>query len=152
MDWPMDWLVPFYLWIKALHIVSVIAWMAGMLYLPRLFVYHCDAAPGTPASEMLKVMERRLLRAIINPAMIATFVFGGALLATPGAMEWSEGWIYAKLALVLAMTGVHGLLSRWRKDFENDRNRRPARFYRIINELPTILMIAIVILVVVKPF
>lgn len=152
MEGPMDWLVPLYLWIKALHIVSVIAWMAGMLYLPRLFVYHCDAAPGTAASEMLKVMERRLLRAIINPAMVATFVFGGALLATPGAVDWPEGWIYAKLALVLALTGVHGMLSRWRKDFENDRNRHPARFYRIINEVPTILMIAIVILVVVKPF
>lgn len=152
MEGPLDWLVPLYLWIKALHIVSVIAWMAGMLYLPRLFVYHCDAAPGTPASEMLKVMERRLLRAIINPAMVATFVFGGALLATPGAVDWPEGWIYAKLALVLALTGVHGMLSRWRKDFENDRNQRPARFYRIINEVPTILMIAIVILVVVKPF
>ena len=148
----MDWLIPLYPWTKALHIVSVIAWMAGMLYLPRLFVYHCDAAPGTPASDMLKVMERRLLRAIINPAMIATFLFGGALLATPGAVDWSQGWIYAKLALVLIMSGVHGMLSRWRKDFENDRNRRPARFYRIINELPTILMIAIVILVVVKPF
>lgn len=148
----MDWLIPLYPWTKALHIVSVIAWMAGMLYLPRLFVYHCDAAPGTPASEMLKVMERRLLRAIINPAMIATFLFGGALLATPGAIDWSQGWITAKLALVLIMSGVHGMLSRWRKDFENDRNRRSARFYRLINELPTVLMIAIVILVVVKPF
>ena len=148
----MDWLVPFYPWTKALHIVSVIAWMAGMLYLPRLFVYHCGAAPGTPASEMLKVMERRLLRGIINPAMIATFLFGAALLATPGAVDWSQGWIYAKLALVVLLTAVHGMLARWRKDFENDRNRRPARFYRIINELPTILMIAIVILVVVKPF
>lgn len=148
----MDWLIPFYPWTKALHIISVIAWMAGMLYLPRLFVYHCDAAPGTPASEMLKVMERRLLRAIINPAMIAVFLFGGTLLATPGVVDWSSGWIYAKLTLVLVLSGVHGMLSRYRKDFENDRNRHPARFYRIINEVPTILMIAIVILVVVKPF
>lgn len=148
----MDWLAPLYPWTKALHIISVIAWMAGMLYLPRLFVYHCDAAPGTPASEMLKVMERRLLRAIINPAMIATFLFGGALLATPGIVDWSQGWIYTKLVLVLILSAVHGMLSRWRKEFEADRNQRPARFYRIINELPTILMIAIVILVVVKPF
>jgi putative membrane protein len=148
----MDWLTPLYPWTKAFHIVAVIAWMAGMLYLPRLFVYHCDAAPGTPASEMLKVMERRLLRAIINPAMIATVLFGAALVATPGVVDWSQGWFPAKLALVVAMTGVHGLLARWRKDFEADRNRRPARFYRIVNEVPTILMIAIVILAVVKPF
>jgi putative membrane protein len=148
----MDWLIPLYPWTKALHVISVIAWMAGMLYLPRLFVYHCDAAPGTPASEMLKVMERRLLRAIINPAMIAVFLFGGTLLATPGVVDWSSGWIYAKLTLVLVLSGVHGMLSRYRKDFENDRNRHPARFYRIINEVPTILMIVIVILVVVKPF
>ena len=148
----MDWLASLYPWTKALHIISVIAWMAGMLYLPRLFVYHCDAAPGTPASEMLKVMERRLLRAIINPAMIATFLFGGALLATPGIVDWSQGWIYTKLVLVLILSALHGMLSRWRKEFEADRNQRPARFYRIINELPTILMIAIVILVVVKPF
>ena len=148
----MDWLIPLYPWTKALHIVSLIAWMAGMLYLPRLFVYHCGAAPGTPASEMLKVMERRLLRAIINPAMTATILFGIALAATPGVVDWSRGWIYAKLALVVVMTGVHGLLARWRKDFAADRNQRPARFYRIINEVPTVLMIAIVILVVVKPF
>ncbi len=148
----MDWLTPLYPWTKAFHLVAVIAWMAGMLYLPRLFVYHCDAAPGTPASEMLKVMERRLLRAIINPAMIATVLLGVALLATPGVADWSHGWLHAKLALVAAMTGVHGLLARWRKDFEADRNRRPARFYRIVNEVPTILMIAIMILVVVKPF
>ncbi len=95
----MDWLTPLYPWTKALHIVAVIAWMAGMLYLPRLFVYHCGAAPGTPASEMLKVMERRLLRAIINPAMIVTVLLGVALLATPGVADWSQGWLHAKLAL-----------------------------------------------------
>ena len=148
----MDWLTPLYPWTKALHIVALIAWMAGMLYLPRLFVYHCDAAPGTPASEMLKIMERRLLRAIINPAMIATVVFGVALLATPGKADWSQIWLPAKLMLVGGMIGVHILLARWRRDFEADRNGRPARFYRFINEVPTILMIAIVILVVVKPF
>lgn len=147
----MDWLVPLYPWIKALHIISVIAWMAGMLYLPRLYVYHCDAAPGSDMSETFKVMERRLLRAIINPAMIAAFLFGGAMLATPGVIDWADWWVHAKLALVLAMTGVHGLLSRWRKDFEADRNTRSARFYRIANEAPTLLLIAIVILAVVKP-
>jgi len=147
----MDWLVPLYPWIKALHIISVIAWMAGMLYLPRLFVYHCDAAPGSDKSETFKVMERRLLRAIINPAMIAAFLFGGALLATPGAVDWGAWWVHAKLALVVAMTAVHGLFARWRKDFEADRNTRPARTYRIANEAPTLLMIAIVVLVVVKP-
>ena len=148
----MDWLTPLYPWTKALHIVALIAWMAGILYLPRLFVYHCDADPGTPASEMLKVMERRLLRAIINPAMIATVVFGLALLATPGVADWSQAWLAAKLVLVGGMIGIHVLLARWRRDFEADRNSRPARFYRFINEVPTILLIAIVILVVVKPF
>lgn len=147
----MGWLIPLYPWIKALHIISVIAWMAGMLYLPRLYVYHCAAAPGSDMSETFKVMERRLLRAIINPAMIAAFLFGGALLATPGLIDWSAWWIHAKLALVLAMTAVHGFLARWRKDFEADRNTRPARFYRIANEVPTLLMIAIVVLVVVRP-
>ena len=148
----MDALLAVYPWIKALHVIAVIAWMAGMLYLPRLFVYHCDAGPGTPASETFKVMERKLLRAIINPAMIATFLFGGLLMATPGAVDWSRGWIWVKLALVLALAAEHGLLARCRRDFEADRNRRPARFYRIINEVPAVLMIAIVILVVVKPF
>ena len=141
-----------YEWLKAFHIIAVIAWMAGKLYLPRLFVYHCDAAPGTPASEMLKTMERRLLRGIVNPAMIATVLFGVALLATPGIVDWSQHWIHVKLALVLLLIVVHGFLARWRKEFEADRNRRSARFYRFVNEVPTILMIAIVILVVVKPF
>jgi putative membrane protein len=140
-----------YLWVKSLHIVSVIAWMAGMLYLPRLYVYHCDAAPGSELSEKLKVMERRLLRAIINPAMIATFVFGGWLLLIPGVVDWSAWWIHAKLTLVLAMAGMHGVFSRWRKDFEADANKRSARHYRIANEIPTVLMIGIVFLVVLKP-
>ena len=147
----MDWLVGINPWIKALHVISVIAWMAGMLYLPRLFVYHADRAPGSEASEMLKVMERRLLRAIINPAMIATFVFGGLLLATPGMIDWSAWWIHAKLVLVVIMSGLHGAFARWRRDFEADRNTRPARFYRIANEVPTVLLIAIVILVFVRP-
>jgi len=145
------WLADAYLWIKALHIVSVVAWMAGMLYLPRLYVYHCAAAAQGELSETLKTMERRLLRAIINPAMIATFVFGALLLATPGAVDWGAWWIWAKLALVAAMAAMHGALARWRRDFEADRNVRPAKFYRIANEVPTLLLIAIVLLAVVKP-
>ncbi|MPY70056.1 MAG: protoporphyrinogen oxidase HemJ [Alphaproteobacteria bacterium] len=145
------WLADAYLWIKALHVVSVVAWMAGMLYLPRLYVYHCAAAPGGELSETLKTMERRLLRAIVNPAMVATFVFGALLLATPGAIDWGAWWIWAKLVLVAAMAAVHGALARWRRDFEADRNMRPAKFYRIANEIPTLLLIAIVILAVVKP-
>ena len=141
-----------YLWIKALHIISVIAWMAGMFYLPRLFVYHCDAAPGSPQSETFKVMERRLIRAIINPAMVASFVFGLILLANLPSATWSEAWIWVKLALVIGLAGFHGMLSRWRRDFEADRNTRPAKFYRIANEIPTVAVIIIVIMVVVKPF
>ncbi len=147
----MDWLVPLYPWIKALHIISVISWMAGMLYLPRLFIYHCDAEIGSDKSETFKIMERRLLRAIINPAMIASFLFGGALLATPGIIDWSSWWIYVKLVLVLILSGMHGLFSRWRKNFESDQNTLSTKTFRIANEVPTVLMIAIVILVVVKP-
>jgi putative membrane protein len=143
------WIVDWYAWIKALHLVSVIAWMAGLLYLPRLFVYHADAPTGSALSETLKVMERRLLRAIMNPAMIAVFVFGGLMLVV---QDWRQGWLHAKLVLVLVMTIVHHLYAAWRKDFAADRNKRPARFYRIWNEVPTLAMIAIVILVIVKPF
>ena len=139
-----------YLVLKSLHIIAVIAWMAGMLYLPRLYVYHADTKPGSPQSEMLKVMERRLLRAIINPAMVATWIFG-LILAYLGGY-WLQGWFILKLALVLALTAVHGAFSRWRKDFEADRNTRPARFYRVWNEVPTLLMIGIVFLVVLRPF
>ncbi len=147
-----DGLAEWYSWIKALHIISVIAWMAGMLYLPRLFVYHADAEVGSVQSETFKVMERRLLRAIINPAMMAAFLFGGLLILTPGVIDWSEGWPWIKAVAVIAMTGVHGYLSRWRRFFANDDNRHSARFYRAINEIPTVLLIVIVILVVVKPF
>jgi protoporphyrinogen IX oxidase len=147
----MDWLAPFYPWVKALHIISVMSWMAGMLYLPRLFIYHCDAEVGSDKSETFKIMERRLLRAIINPAMIASFLFGGALLATPGVIDWSSWWIYVKLVLVLIMSGMHGLFARWRKSFETDHNTLSTKTFRIANEVPTVLMIVIVILVVVKP-
>ncbi len=148
----MDWLLPWYPWIKALHVISVIAWMAGMLYLPRLFVYHVDAAPGSAQSETFKVMERRLLRGIVNPAMVLAWLFGGLLLATPGLVDWSQAWIWVKLAMVATMSGLHGYFSLWRRDFEADRNQRSARFYRLANELPTVLMIAIVVMVIVRPF
>jgi len=139
-----------YPWIKAVHLIAAIAWMAGMLYLPRLFVYHCAAEPGSQQSETFKVMERRLLKAIINPAMIATWALGLWLAWSVG--WWASGWFHAKLALVLALSAIHGLFAKWVKDFAADRNRRPAKLYRWVNELPTILMIGIVILVIVKPF
>jgi putative membrane protein len=147
----MDWLAPLYPWVKALHIISVISWMAGMLYLPRLFIYHCDADIGSEKSETFKIMERRLLRAIINPAMIASFLFGGALLVTPGVIDWASWWIYVKLTLILVLFGMHVLFARWRKNFEADENTLSTTTFRIANEVPTVLMIAIVILVVVKP-
>jgi putative membrane protein len=141
---------PYYLWVKAFHMIAVVAWMAGMLYLPRLFVYHCETVVGSPESERFKIMERRLLRAIINPAMIAVWVLGLALALSSGV--WREGWFEAKFVLVLAMSGVHGLYASWVKQFANDANTRPARIYRIWNEVPTVLLIGIVILAVVKPF
>ena len=140
-----------YLWVKALHVISIIAWMAGLLYLPRLFVYHCEAKPGSESSERFKVMERRLMRAIMNPAMIAAYVFGIAMLVLePGWL--SQGWLHAKILFVLGLSAVHGMMSRWMKDFAADHNTRPQRFFRIMNEVPTLLMIGIVIFVIVKPF
>ena len=141
-----------YLWIKALHVVAVISWMAAMLYLPRLFVYHASLVPGPHAgaqSETFKVMERRLLKAIMTPAMIATWLFGLILVWQSG--YYAAGWLQAKVALVLAMSGIHGWLARMVKDFAADRNTRGHRFYRVLNEGPTLLMVAIVVLVVVKP-
>ena len=139
-----------YDWLKALHIVAVISWMAGMLYLPRLYVYHAAAKPGSELSETLKVMERRLLRVIIDPAMAAAWVLGLSM-AWLGDL-WSQHWFHAKLGLLVLMQVNHALLARWRRHFEADSNRRPARFYRIANEATTLLMILIVIAVVVKPF
>jgi putative membrane protein len=141
-----------YLWIKAFHVISIIAWMAGLLYLPRLFVYHTQKEPGSDASETFKIMERRLLRAIMNPAMVASFVFGGLLLWDLGADALTMGWLHAKLACLAGLVVMHGLMARWRKEFAEDRNRHSERFYRVMNEVPTVLMIAIVILTVVKPF
>jgi protoporphyrinogen IX oxidase len=139
-----------YLWLKAAHVIAVIAWMAGMLYLPRLFVYHSATEIGSAQSETFKVMERRLLKAIINPAMIATWVLGLWLAFEGGFVK--AGWLHGKLALVLVLSALHGLFARWVKDFAADRNPRSPKFYRIINEVPTILMIGIVILAIVKPF
>ena len=144
-------LLAHYPWLMALHVVAMIAWMAGMLYLPRLYVYHADAPKGSDKSETFKIMERRLLRAIINPAMIATILFGALMvIANPALMQ--NGWLHAKFGLVALMVVTHIFFARWRKTFERDENTRPARFYRIWNEIPTLLMVAIVILVIVKPF
>jgi len=142
----------FYPWTKALHVISLIAWMAGMLYLPRLYVYHCDTMPGSVESERFKVMEYRLLRQITNPAMMATWTFGILLVLTPGVIDWSAGWWHVKLACVLLLSGFHGALSRWRRDFANDQRTLSQRFYRIANEVPTLLMVIIVIMVIVRPF
>ena len=140
-----------YLWVKALHMISVMAWMAGMLYLPRLFVYHCDAETGSELSETLKVMERRLLRLIINPAMISSWVFGLTMLVASGDVLWSQPWMIIKLVCVVFMSIAHGEMAKWRKEFEADRNRRSQKFYRIANEVPTILMVVIIIMAVVQP-
>jgi protoporphyrinogen IX oxidase len=139
-----------YEWIKALHVIAVIAWMAGMLYLPRLFVYHCEAKPGSRQSETFKVMERRLLRAIMTPAMIAAWLFGLGLVYEGG--WYAFHWLQAKLVLVLLLSAIHGFLVRRAADFAADRNQHSQKFYRIINEIPAIMMVGIVILAVVKPF
>jgi putative membrane protein len=142
-----------YEWAKALHIVSVIAWMAGLLYLPRLFVYHCRAEAGSVQSETFKVMERRLLKAIMTPAMIASWVFGLALVVLAGGAQFAAGWaMWAKLVLVVGLSGVHGLLALHVRAFAADRNARSQRYFRVLNEVPTVLMVAIVVLVVVRPF
>ena len=139
-----------YVWVKAVHIIAVISWMAGMLYLPRLFVYHCDAEPGSKQSETFKVMERRLLTIIINPAMVATWALGLWLAFDSGV--YKAGWFQAKFVLVVLLSGVHGFFVRCVRDFAADQNQRPQKFYRLINEIPTLLMFGIVILAVVKPF
>ena len=139
-----------YLWIKAFHVIAIIAWMAGMLYLPRLFVYHADVPLGSPQSETFKVMEARLLNIITTPAMVVAWVLGLWLAWRSGF--WSAPWLHAKLALVLALSGLHGYLSAATRAFREDRNTKAARHWRIVNEIPTVLMIGIVILVIVKPF
>lgn len=138
------------LWLKALHIMAVIAWMAGLFYLPRLYVYHADAKAGSELSETFKVMEQRLLRIIMNPAMLLVWLTGPALASMQGVL--SEGWFLAKMLLVVVMTGFHMALAKWRKEFAADANTRPGKFYRMANEFPTLVMAAIVLLVVLKPF
>lgn len=139
-----------YDWLKALHIIAVISWMAGMLYLPRLYVYHAGAAPDSELARTFVVMERRLLRIIINPAMIAAWIFG-LWMAWLGDL-WGEAWFHAKLLLLVLMQLVHAGFARWRRHFAAGANRHPAKFYRFANEAPTLLMVGIVILVVLKPF
>lgn len=142
-------LAPAFHWLLAFHIISFTAWMAGMFYLPRLYVYHCQTRPGTAESERFKVMEVKLLRLIINPAMIATWVLGILLALTPGIVNWHAAWWWTKLICVVLMTVFHACLARWRRDFLNDRNRHSERFYRIVNEIPTVLFIIIVLCVIV---
>jgi len=139
-----------YPWVKAFHVVAVISWMAGMLYLPRLFVYHCGAEKGSRQSETFKVMERRLLRGIINPAMVVSWALGLWMVYDGGWI--SAHWLHLKLLLVVALSAIHGMLARWTSDFAADRNRRRERFYRIVNEVPAVLMVGIVIMAVIKPF
>jgi protoporphyrinogen IX oxidase len=149
-----EMLVVLYPWTKSLHIVSMVAWMAGLFYLPRIFVYHAESATrGSETSAVFKVMERKLLRVIMNPAMIATWLFGILLLLTPGAVLWtSDLWIYPKLAAIALLTWFHHWCGRRRRDFENDANTRSGRSYRAMNEVPTLALLVIVILAVVKPF
>jgi protoporphyrinogen IX oxidase len=148
-----DFLTAFYPWTKSLHVIAMVAWMAGLFYLPRMFVYHVErAVPGSEASEIFKVMERKLLRLIMTPSLIATWLFGLLLLVTPGVVLWgSDGWIYLKIALVLGLTWFHHWCGMRRRDLEADRNTRSGRHYRAMNEVPTLALVAIVILVVVKP-
>ncbi len=148
----LDFLAPLYPWTRALHLISVIAWMAGLFYLPRLYIYHFQVPVGDARSELFKVMERRLLKAIMNPAMIATWVLGLALILTPGVVDWTAGWWHLKLTSVLLMSGFHGMLGAARKRFEADGRPRTERAWRYWNEVPTVLMIVIVIMVIVKPF
>ena len=145
-------LISAYPWIKSVHVIAIIAWMAGLLYLPRLYVYHSTATVGSELSETFKVMERRLLRAIMNPAMILSWVLGLAMLATPGAISMASGWVHLKLLMVVGLTAMHMAMSAWRKSFERDERRHSTRFYRYMNEVPTVMMIVIVLMVVAKPF
>ena len=141
-----------YEWVKAFHVLSVIAWMAGLLYLPRLFVYHAGAEPGSVQSETFKTMERRLYRGITTPAMIATWSFGLWLAFGFGVVDWSMGWMWLKAAMVIALSGVHGFFGSLLRGFQGDKNRHSGKFFRSINEIPFVIAIVIVIAVIVKPF
>ena len=146
------WLAGVYLWVKSLHIISVVAWMAGLLYLPRLFVYHSMAPVGSQQSETFKIMERRLQQTIMTPAMMASWIFGLMLASTPGVVDWRMGWIWVKLALIVGLSALHVALTRWREAFAADSNIHSTRFFRFVNELPTVVLVVTVPLVVVKPF
>ncbi|GBQ94739.1 protoporphyrinogen oxidase HemJ [Asaia lannensis] len=148
----MSGLLPWFSWLKVLHILAFTSWMAGNFYLPRLFVYHSQVAPGTAESARFQIMERRLLRAIMTPAMIATLLSGGLMASLPGVIDWSAPWWWIKLVTVLLLCGFHGFCARWRREFAEDRRLHQERFYRIANEVPTLLMIVIVIMIVVRPF
>ena len=141
-----------YPWVKALHIIAVISWMAGLLYLPRLFVYHADLPSGSSRAAMLTIMERRLFHGIMLPAAVMSYTFGLLLAAIPGVIDWHRGWIWAKLVLVATLAIFHHLLARWRAGFAAGAIPHGAIFFRRINEVPTVVMIAIVVLVVVRPF
>ena len=147
-----EFLIDIYPWLKALHIIAVISWMAGMLYLPRLFVYHANSAVGSDQAETFKIMERRLSNVILTPAMVLSILLGIILLLVPDVIDWAMVWVWGKLLFVFALLLSHGALMRWRKAFEADRNQHTAKFFRIFNEVPTVIMIIIVILAVVKPF
>lgn len=152
-DFAADFLSAIYLWVKALHVISVISWMAGMFYLPRLFVYHAERAEiGSELSETFKVMERKLMQYIINPAMVATWIFGLLMVFTPYVIDWTQIWPWVKTAMVVLLSAFHGWLSVRRRDFDRDENTRNGRTYRMANEIPTVLMLVIVIMVIVKPF
>lgn len=147
-----DFLIQAYLWIKACHLISVIAWMAGLLYLPRLFVYHSQSLPGSPQSQTFIVMEQKLLRIIMLPAMTCSYLFGIMLISIPGVINWSAGWVHLKLGCVFLLTGFHHVLGKYARAFAADRRIRSESFFRMINEVPTILMIVIVIMAIVRPF
>ena len=142
----------YYDWLRALHLIAVMSWMAGMLYLPRLFVYHAEAEAGSEHSETLKIMERKLFKLIMNPAMIATWVFGGLMLYARWDLFMISGWMHAKLLFVFLMTGVHHMYIKYLKAFAEDENQKSHKFFRILNEVPTLIMVVIVILAVVEPF
>ena len=148
----MSALGPFYLWIKALHVIAVISWMAALLYLPRLFVYHTEAEPGSTQSETFKVMERRLAKAIMTPAMLVSLATGLAMLGLNTALFQAGAFIWVKLALIVGLIGMHVVMIGWMRDFAADQNTKPQRFFRFMNEVPTLLMIGIVIMIIVRPF
>jgi putative membrane protein len=147
-----EFLVGSYPWFKAIHIIAVMSWMAGLLYLPRLFVYHVEVELNSTEDRRFQIMERRLLRAIMNPAMVVSYIFGILLILTPGIVDWSSGWIWLKILAILVLTGCHHAMGKWRKDLAEGTNRKSQRYFRVANEVPTISMIIIVIMVVVKPF